>query len=273
MMPATVGAAAVQVNVFVNSNFASYLGDGPVSWLNVAFRFMQLPIGLFGVAIGIVALPALSRQVARNDRAALGRTLERSLTLLVILTVPAAAGLALFGDPIIGLIYEHGRFTALDTAAAGDALAGYALGLVGYAAIKVITPAFYALDDVRTPARISLLSIAVNLGLNWLFVRRLGFGHVGLAVATSGVALANCALLALVLRRRLGPYARGLGNTTLRVAVATAVMSGAACGADALVQSAVSAYAVRVGAVLSTAIPTFVLACAALRVPLPRLAR
>jgi putative peptidoglycan lipid II flippase len=271
MMPAAVGAAAVQVNVFVNSNFASYLGDGPVSWLNVAFRFMQLPIGLFGVAIGVVALPALSRQVARNDHAALVRTLDRALTLLVILTVPAAAGLALFGGPIIGLVYQHGRFTAFDTVSAGNALSGYAIGLVGYAALKVITPAFYALDDVRTPALISLLSIAVNLGLNWLFVRKLGFGHVGLAVATSGVAIANCTLLAFVLRRRVGPYAPGLGRTTLRVLAATAVMCAAAAAADAAVRaSGFSAYAVRVAAVLAAASPTFVLACVALRVPLPR---
>jgi len=274
MMPATIGAAAVQVNVFVNSNFASYLGDGPVSWLNVAFRFMQLPIGLFGVAIGIVALPTLSRQVARKDQAALVRTLGDALSLLVILTVPAAAGLALFGEPIIGLIYEHGRFTTVDTVAAGHALAGYSLGLVGYAAIKVITPAFYALDDVRTPARISLLSIAVNLGLNWLFVRRLGFGHVGLALATSGVALANCAILALVLYRRVGPYAAGLGGTTLRVGVATALMGGVACATDAAIRaSAFNAYVVRVGAVLVAAIPTFALACVVLRVPIPRRGR
>lgn len=274
MMPATIGAAAVQVNVFVNSNFASYLGDGPVSWLNVAFRFLQLPIGLFGVAIGTVALPALSRQVARNDRAALLRTLDQALTLLIVLTLPAAAGLALFGDPIVGLLYEHGRFTAADTVAAGNALAGYALGLVGYAAIKVITPAFYALDDVQTPARISLLSIAVNLGLNWLFVRRLGFGHVGLAVATSGVALVNCALLGLVLRRRLGPFAPGLGRTAVRVGVACVVMSIAAEAVDAAIGGrGFSAYALRVGAVLLVAIPTYVGACVALRVPLPRLAR
>jgi len=271
MLPATIGAAAVQVNVFVNSNFASYLGDGPVSWLNVAFRFLQLPIGLFGVAIGTVALPTLSRHVARDDHHALTSTLSQAIRLLVIVTMPAAAGLALFGGPIIGMLYEHGRFTSIDTTAAAQALSGYSLGLIGYAAIKVLTPAFYALDDVRTPARVSLLSIAVNLGLNWLFVRRLGYGHLGLAVATSGVAIANCALLAFALRRRIGRFAPGLGRLALRVAMATAIMIGLASAAEmVLAASGVSGYAARVAVVLAAALPAYACACVVLGVPIPR---
>src|SRR5207253_10213529 len=116
MAPATIGAAAVQVNVFVNNNFASYLGNGPVSWLNVAFRFMQLPIGLFGVAIGTVTLPVVSRHGARGDAAALRATVRQALDLVALFCMPAAAGLALLGVPVIGIIYEHGRFTSADTA-------------------------------------------------------------------------------------------------------------------------------------------------------------
>src|SRR6185369_12216639 len=187
MGPATVGAAAVQVNVLVNSNFASYLGDGPVSWLNVAFRFMQLPIGLFGVALGTVALPAVSRHRARGDTAALGRTVGQALELVALLCLPAAAGLAVFGVPVIGLVYEHGRFGPADTTAAAQALAAYAVGLAGYAGIKVLAPAFYALDDTRVPMLVSILSIVTNFVLNWTFVRVLGFGHVGLALSTSAV--------------------------------------------------------------------------------------
>src|SRR5262249_4729695 len=152
----TIGAAAVQVNVFVNSNFASFLGDGPVSWLNVAFRFMQLPIGLFGVAVGTVALPTLSRHVAAGDSAALARTLRQSLELIAGLCVPAAVGLAVFSVPVIGLVYEHGRFPQADTHAAAQALMAYALGLAGYAGIKVLAPAFFALDDARTPMLVSV---------------------------------------------------------------------------------------------------------------------
>src|SRR5205814_3217441 len=105
MAPATIGAAAVQVNVFINNNFASYLGNGPVSWLNVAFRFMQLPIGLFGVALGTVTLPLVSRHVARGDRAALRATVRQALDLVALFCLPAAAGLALMGAPVTGLIY------------------------------------------------------------------------------------------------------------------------------------------------------------------------
>src|SRR5881296_4760432 len=221
MGPATIGAAAVQVNVFVNNNFASYLGNGPVSWLNVAFRFMQLPIGLFGVAIGTVTLPLVSRHGARGDTRAFRATVGQALELVALLCLPAAAGLALMGVPVIGLIYEHGRFAPPDTGAAAEALAGYALGLAGYAGIKVLAPAFYALGDARTPMLVSVVSIGVNYALNWMFVRRLGFGHLGLALATSAVALGNFALLYVVLRRRIGRF--GGRSTIGRITLATAV--------------------------------------------------
>src|SRR5207253_11081969 len=141
-------------------------------------------------------------------RPALRRTLAEVLELVGLLWLPAAAGLALFAVPVIGLIYEHGRFTAADSTAAAQALAAYTAGLAGYAGIKVLDPAFYALDDARTPMLVSLVSIAVNHALNWPFVRRLGFGHVGLALSTSAVALGNFGLLYLLLRRRIG----GLGG-------------------------------------------------------------
>jgi putative peptidoglycan lipid II flippase len=272
MGPATVGAAAVQVNVLVNNNFASYLGDGPVSWLNVAFRFMQLPIGLFGVAVGTVMLPVASRQTARGDSAALGATVAQALELVALLCLPAAAGLALLGVPVIGLVYEHGRFTSADTGAAAEALGGYALGLAGYAGIKVLVPAFYALGDTRLPMRVSCLSIATNWALNWLFVRGLGFGHLGLALATSGVALGNFALLHAALRRRIGPLpTRG---ALPRILLATAVMSGAVAGADALLAGALPApatlgHAVRLAVGIPIALATFAAACRPLGVALP----
>ncbi|MFN8543363.1 MAG: murein biosynthesis integral membrane protein MurJ [Candidatus Binatia bacterium] len=277
MGPATIGAAAVQVNVFVNNNFASYLGDGPVSWLNVAFRFMQLPIGLFGVAIGTVTLPLVSRQAARGDAVAFRATLRRSLELVALLCVPAAAFLALLGEPVIGLVYQHGRFGAADTHAAAAALAGYALGLAGYAAIKVLAPAFYALDDARVPMAVSLLSIVTNYAMNWTLVRALGFGHVGLAVSTSAVALANCLLLYVVLRGRIGSLGRGFVATLARIAGATALMSVAVTVVDALSSGVlpdrpVFHHAARLAAALPTAGGTFWLGCRLLgvEVPLPR---
>lgn len=280
MAPATIGAAAVQMNVFVNNNFASYLGNGPVSWLNVAFRLMQLPIGLFGVAIGTVTLPLIARHAARGDAAAMRTSIRQALELVALLCVPAAAGLAWFGVPVVGLIYEHGRFTAVDTAAAAQALAGYAVGLAGYAGIKVLAPAFYALNDVRTPMRVSVLSIAVNFALNWLFVRVLGFGAVGLALSTSAVALANFAILLVVLRRRLGPLGGGLGATLARIGVATALMLAASLAVDATLAgwtpahlAPVVRHGLRVAVVVPAAVGAFWVACRLLGLAVPSLRR
>jgi putative peptidoglycan lipid II flippase len=278
MGPATVGAAAVQVNVLVNSNFASYLGDGPVSWLNVAFRFMQLPIGLFGVAIGTVALPVVSRQRARGDTAALGRTVGQALELVALLCLPAAAGLAVFGVPIIGLVYEHGRFGPTDTTAAAQALAAYAVGLAGYAGIKVLAPAFYALDDTRVPMLVSVLSIVTNLALNWTFVRVLGFGHVGLALSTSAVAIANCVLLYAILRRRVGPLGTHAAASFLRITAATAIMIAAAAAVDAAVSpmlpaGATARHALRLVVAMSVSGAALWGAAHALGIPVPRLRR
>jgi putative peptidoglycan lipid II flippase len=280
MAPATIGAAAVQVNVFVNNNFASFLGNGPVSWLNVAFRLMQLPIGLFGVAIGTVTLPLISRHAARGDADAMRTSIRQALELVALLCLPAAAGLAWFGVPVVGLIYEHGRFTAADTAAAAQALAGYAVGLAGYAGIKVLAPAFYALNDARTPMRVSVLSIVVNVVLNWLFVRVLGFGALGLALSTSAVALANFGILLVVLRQRLGPLGGGIRATLARITVATALMVLASLAVDATLAGwtpqhlpPVFRHGLRVAVVVPVAVGVFWVACRLLGLAVPSLRR
>jgi len=235
MGPAVIGTAAVQINVFVNTNFASAIIDpatgtvanGPVSWLSYAFRFMQFPIGVFGVAIATASLPTLSKNMARNDHNEFRRTLTHALVLVFLLCVPSAAGLAVLGRPIVALIFEHGRFTAFDTVQTGNALAAYSIGLAGYAAVKVLSPAFYALGDARTPMLISLFSIAVNYVMNSLLVTR--FGHVGLAVSTSTVALVNFILLMLFMRRKLGSLeGRQLAGSLLRICGATVPMAAVA---------------------------------------------
>jgi putative peptidoglycan lipid II flippase len=220
MGPATIGAAAVQINVLVNSNFASQLGDGAVSWLNVAFRFMQLPIGLFGVAVGVVALPAVSRSAERADMSEFNSTIVRALLLVFGLCLPAAVGLAVLAPEFVGLVYQHGRFTPEDTRMAANALVAYSIGLAGYANIKVMVPAFYALGDARTPATISCLSIVVNAIGNWLVINQLGGGHTGLAAVTSLVALLNFGILFVLLRRRIGSFP-GLGQAVVRLSVAS----------------------------------------------------
>ena len=232
MGPAIIGTAAVQINVFVNTNFASAIIDpatgavanGPVSWLNYAFRFMQFPIGVFGVAIATATLPTLSRSSVNPDYTAFRQTLVHSLALVFLLCIPSALGLAVLAQPIVALIFEHGKFTAFDTTQTAHALAAYGIGLAGYGAIKVLSPAFYALNDARTPMLISLGSIAVNYLMNSLLVGP--FGHVGLAGSTSAVALVNFLLLALFMRQRLGLIGgRRLGSTVLRICVASLPMA------------------------------------------------
>ena len=236
MGPAVLGAAAVQVNVVVNSIFASQISDaagtvidGPVSWLGYAFRFMQLPLGLFGVAIASATLPTISRSAGSGQIREFRETLSRSLGLVFLLTIPSAVGLAVLSRPIVGLIYQHGAFSAHDTEQTAIALSFYCAGLAGYAAIKVLTPAFYALDDVRVPALTSVASIAINYTLNWTFVKALGWGHGGLAFSTSAVAIFNFCVLFWFMRRKIGGVeGRRLLSSIVRIGVA-AVLMGAAC--------------------------------------------
>jgi putative peptidoglycan lipid II flippase len=224
MGPATIGAAAVQINVLVNSNFASTIpGDGPVSWLGYAFRLMQFPIGVFGVAIATATLPSISRSAALEESAEFRRTLAGSLRLAFLLTMPSAVGLAVLARPIVALIYQRGDFGAYDTDHTAAVLAFYAIGLAGYAAIRILAPAFYALDDSRTPMMISLLSILVNFVMNWALIGILK--ERGLALSTSVVALMNFALLYLIMRRRIGGIdGRRTAATVGKIALASAVM-------------------------------------------------
>src|SRR5262249_17729150 len=156
-------------NVLINTIFASSLGDGPTSWLNIAFRLMQLPLGVFGVAIGTVTLPLLARRVAAGDMTSFRRELARGMRLAFLLTIPSTAGLMLLAEPIISVLYEHGKFSSKDTIEAAGALRFYAVGLCGYAALKVLVNAFYAVDRRKTPMIVSFVAIGVNVLANWFF--------------------------------------------------------------------------------------------------------
>jgi len=227
MGPATIAASAVQVNVLVNSVFASKLGDGPITWLNVAFRLMQLPLGIFGVAIATVTLPLVSRSAALGNKADFRGALAHALRLVMLLTIPSAIGLVILAEPIIALIYQHGRFTAEATMRTAEALRFYAIGLVGYSAVKVLAPAFYALDKRNLPMVVSLLSIAVNFCLNWFFTWNLGLGHRGLALSTSLVAVINFLILYAMMRRYTGRLETGAMIKTLaKLLLAGALLAG-----------------------------------------------
>src|SRR5712691_11464501 len=209
MGPAVIAASAVQVNVLINSGFAASLGNGPVSWLNIAFRLMQLPLGIFGVAVGTVTLPLVARTAALGDTSAFRSALAHAIRLVILLTIPAAIGLIILARPIISVIYEHGRFTPEATRQTAGALQFYAIGLAAYSAVKVLAPAFYALDKRYFPMVVSIFSIIINFILNWFFMFKIGLGHRGLALSTSLVALTNFLLLYIMMRRYAGPLETG----------------------------------------------------------------
>ena len=226
--PSVVGAAAVQINIFVNNWFASSWNGG-VSWLNCAFRLMQFPIGVFGVAIATATLPSVSAFAARGDLDKFRETLARSIRLAIFLSLPSACGLAVLAEPIISVIYQHGKFDAAATAQTAHCLQAFAIGLAGYAALKVLAPAFYAFGDSRTPARIAVFSIVLNGGLCWLLAMKLGLGAAGLALSTACVALINFGQLLYHMRKRLQRIeAKSLLVSTGKVALASAAMSAAA---------------------------------------------
>ncbi|HVN00343.1 MAG TPA: murein biosynthesis integral membrane protein MurJ [Caulobacteraceae bacterium] len=251
MWPSVIAGAAVQVNVLVNGMFASEI-DGGRSWLNCAFRLMQFPIGLFGVSLATVTLPAVARRFARDDMGSFGRTVRTSMRLTLFLSIPAAVGLAVLAGPVIGLIYQHGHFSARDTAQTALALQAYSLGLAGYAAIKVLTPCFYALNLPRTPLRISLIAIGVNFVLNLTNAEVLHFGHAGLALAVSCVALVNFGQLCAALSRQVD--FGGLGDWMsflLRVGLAAGLCGGAAWGLYHLADTHLHGFVLRALALLA----------------------
>jgi putative peptidoglycan lipid II flippase len=213
--------------VLINSGFAARLGDGPVSWLNIAFRLMQLPLGIFGVAIATVTLPLVSRSAALGNKTEFRGALAHAMRLVMLLTIPSAIGLMILAEPIIGLIYQHGRFTSASTLQTAGALRFYAIGLVGYSAVKVLAPAFYALDKRNLPMVVSLFSIGLNIALNWFFTFHLNLGHRGLALSTSLVALTNFLILYAMMRRYVGRLETGVMLRTLaKLFLAGALLAG-----------------------------------------------
>ena len=224
MGPGAIGLAATQVNLFVNTLLATGEGTGAVSWLQYAFRLMYLPIGLFGVSVATATLPAVSRHAAARDDAGIRRTVADGLSLMMMLNVPATLGLMVLSTPIVRVIFERRAFTAVDTAATAGSLEFYAIGLLGYSAVRIASPAFYAMGDSRTPVAVAIATMGVNVGLNLLLVRVMGYQ--GLALGTSIAALLNAGLLLLFLRRRLdGIEGRRVSGAFLRIVIASAVMA------------------------------------------------
>jgi putative peptidoglycan lipid II flippase len=226
MGPAVIAASSVQVNVLVNSIYASHLADGSVFSLQVAFRLMQLPLGMFGVTLGTVSLPVLARLVASGNVPQFRSELARSLRLVFLLTIPSTIGLMVLAEPIVSLLYQHGRFNANDTAEAAGALRFYAVGLCAYAALKILVNAFYAIDKRRTPMLVSLAAIGLNALFGWFFTFELGWAQRGLAFSTGCVATINFLVLYALMRRRVESFETGrMVRTLVRLGLAGGVLA------------------------------------------------
>ena len=237
MVPATVSSAGWQINTVVNTLIASHLQQGSVSWLYYALRLQQLPVGVLGVSFGMVSMTKQAYAMAESDLAGFKDTLESTLRLVIVATLPAVVWLVVLAQPLVALLFEHGRFHGGDTVQTAGALVMYGLGVPGAAGVSVMVGAFYALDVPWLAVRASMVSVGVNLALNLLFVGPLAFlglGHRGLALASSVAVTLNLLQLLIYIRRRVGPFGgRRVLDSALR-AGASSLVAGLACWAALL---------------------------------------
>lgn len=225
MAPAALGVSVAQVSLVINTHIASWLGDGPVSWLYYADRLMEFPSALLGVALGTVLLPTLVKHHANQDAGAYSRLLDWGLRLTILLAAPAAVGLALLAAPLAATLFWHGEFTRHDVLMTRSALIAYAAGLTGIILVKILAPGFYARQNIRTPVKVALATLAVTQLANLALVPWLK--HAGLAAAISVGATFNAGWL-WWLMRRCGAWqaAPDWGAFLLKVAVALYLMGG-----------------------------------------------
>jgi putative peptidoglycan lipid II flippase len=200
MAPAVLGVSVSQISLLVNTIFASFLPSGSVSWLYYADRLMEFPAGLLGAALGTILLPSLSRCHASDDRKEFSALLDWGLRLTLLLTLPAALALAMLAVPLVATLFQHGAFTAQDVLQTRSALVAYSLGLAGLILVKVLAPGFYARQDIRTPVKIALLTLAATQLMNLAFIGWLR--HAGLALSIGLASCLNAALLWRGLRRK-----------------------------------------------------------------------
>ncbi len=223
MLPAIFGLAVYEINGFVDRVLASFLPPGSVSYLNYGNRLVQFPLGLFGIALGTAILPTLSRQAADGDLDSLKNTFSMGLRLVLFVSTPAMIGLMVLGEPIIQLLFQRGEFGYSATVASAQALFCYSVGLCAYAAVKVIVPVFYSLQDTKTPVKISIIAMTANIFLNLILMGPLK--HAGLALATALSSMINAGCLIFTLRKRLGRLGGRIILVSFgRIALASAVM-------------------------------------------------
>ena len=224
MLPALLGVSVAQISLLINTQIASHLTTGSVSWLTYADRLMEFPTALLGVALGVVLLPQLSAAQASNDATQYSGLLDWGLRLVVVLAVPSAVALLTIAEPLVAVLYNYGAFTAHDVRQTSLALMGYGVGLLGLIAIKVLAPGFYARQDIRTPVKIAIVVLVLTQCMNVLLVPL--FAHAGLALAIGLGALINATWLLIGLIRR-GAYqpSEGWGRFSLQVVAASALLA------------------------------------------------
>ena len=230
MIPAIVGSSVAQINLLFDTIIASFLVTGSVSWLYYSDRLVEFPLGVFGVALATVILPSLSRHHARQTAEEFNRTLDWALKLVLLIVIPASAGLMLMAGPLLATLFNYGAFDLHDAEMSRMSLMAYALGLPAFVVIKVLAPGYYARQDTRTPVKIAIRAMIANMFLNVLFVVpmvmwQIEGPHTGLALATSASAYMNATMLYLGLRRQgiFTPLA-GWAAISLRILLATSVM-------------------------------------------------
>ncbi len=221
-LPMVVGLSASRVNILVSTLLASYLAEGSISYLNYSFRLMHFPLGVFGVALGTVYLPNASELAARREMDRLTAAFHESINLNMFLVVPSAAFLAIMGHELVDVVYRWGRFSEADSANTAIALFHYSYGLIGFAAVRVTVPIYYALKDSSLPMRFSVISVIVNIALYYPLMKM--FSFAGLAAATSIAGLVNFGLLLGFLpRKEVKPAYGRLLLVFLRVTLASVV--------------------------------------------------
>jgi putative peptidoglycan lipid II flippase len=224
MVPALFGVSVAQISLLINTQIASHLTPGSVSWLGYADRLMEFPTAMLGVALGVVLMPQLASARAANDPSRYSAMLDWGLRLVVLLAVPCAVGLLTFAKPLVAVLYHYGAFSANDVQQTTTALMGYGAGLLGLVAIKVLAPGYYASQDIRTPVRIAVVVLVLTQLLNLALVPLLQ--HAGLALAIGIGALINAAwLLSGLLRRGSYKPEAGWGLFALQVVAASALMA------------------------------------------------
>lgn len=227
MVPALLGVSAAQISLLINTQIASTMPTGTVSWLSYADRLMEFPTAILGVAAGTIILPSLVRRHAASDRHGYSRLLDWGLRVTLLLTLPAALALILLSTPLVATLFHHGRFTAIDVQATQAAVAAYGIGLTGLVMVKILAPAFYARREIGAVVKCSLASLVLTQVMNVIFILGLNLpGHVALALSVGLGACANAALLFVVLRmREIYELQPGWGPYLLRLLIAATTMS------------------------------------------------